>query len=300
MPEIGTLLTAMITPFHPDGSVNHDAAQRLARQVCDDGSEGVVVAGTTGESPTLDDEEKLELVRAVREAIPGRAVVAGTGTYDTRHSVALSRRAMDAGADAVLAVVPYYNKPPQEGMFQHFRAIAEAAPVIMYNIQSRSAINMTVATTLRCAELSNVIGVKEASGDLTQMGLVCAGAPAGFRVWSGDDNLTLPLLAVGGVGVISVIGHLAGSAMRALIDAFAAGRNDEARRIHLGLLPVLQALMTTAPNPVPLKSAMNALGFPAGPFRLPLVPLSQADLDRVLAVIGAAGELISFRTEAHV
>jgi 4-hydroxy-tetrahydrodipicolinate synthase len=300
MPEIGTLLTAMITPFHPDGSVNTDAAQRVARHVCDDGSDGVVVAGTTGESPTLDDEEKLELVRAVREAIPGRAVVAGTGTYDTRHSVALSRRAMEAGADAVLAVVPYYNKPPQEGMFQHFRAIAEVAPVIMYNIQSRSAINMTVATTLRCAELPNVIGVKEASGDLTQMGLVCAGAPAGFRVWSGDDNLTLPLLAVGGVGVISVIGHLAGSAMRALIDAFAAGRNDEARRIHLGLLPVLQALMTTAPNPVPLKSAMNALGFPAGPFRLPLVPLPQADLDRVLSVIGAAGELISFRAGAHV
>jgi 4-hydroxy-tetrahydrodipicolinate synthase len=300
MPEIGSLLTAMITPFHADGSVNHDAAQQLARQVCDDGSEGVVVAGTTGESPTLDDEEKVELVRAVREAIPGRAVVAGTGTYDTRHSVALSRRAMEAGADAVLAVVPYYNKPPQEGMFQHFRAIAEVAPVIMYNIQSRSAINMTAATTLRCAELPNVIGVKEASGDLTQMGLVCAGAPAGFRVWSGDDNLTLPLLAVGGVGVISVIGHLAGSAMRALIDAFGAGRNDDARRIHLGLLPVLQALMTTAPNPVPLKSAMNALGFPAGPFRLPLVPLPEADLDRVLAVIGAAGELISFRTGAHV
>jgi 4-hydroxy-tetrahydrodipicolinate synthase len=300
MPEIGTLLTAMITPFHPDGSVNYDAARQVARHVCDDGSDGVVVAGTTGESPTLDDEEKLELVRAVREAIPGRAVVAGTGTYDTRHSVALSRRAMEAGADAVLAVVPYYNKPPQEGMFQHFRAIAEVAPVIMYNIQSRSAINMTAATTLRCAELPNVIGVKEASGDLTQMGLVCAAAPAGFSVWSGDDNLTLPLLAVGGVGVISVIGHLAGSAMRALIDAFAAGRNDEARRIHLGLLPVLQALMTTAPNPVPLKSAMNALGFAAGPFRLPLVPLSQADLDRVLTVIGAAGELISFRAGAHV
>jgi 4-hydroxy-tetrahydrodipicolinate synthase len=300
MPEIGTLLTAMITPFHEDGSVNHEAAGRLARQLCDDGSEGVVVAGTTGESPTLDDDEKLELVRAVRAAIPGRAVVAGTGTYDTRHSVALSRRALEAGADAVLAVVPYYNKPPQEGMFQHFRAIAEVAPVIMYNIQSRSAINMTAATTLRSAELPNVIGVKEASGDLTQMGLVCAAAPAGFRVWCGDDNLTLPLLAVGGVGVISVIGHLAGSAMRALIDAFAAGRNDEARRIHHGLLPVMQALMTTAPNPVALKCALNALGFPAGPFRLPLVPLPQADLDQVLAVVRAAGELVSFRTGAHV
>ncbi len=300
MPEIGRLLTAMITPFREDGSVNHDAAQQLARQLCDDGSDGVVVAGTTGESPTLSDDEKIELVRAVRKAVPGRSVVAGTGSYDTHHSVALSRRAMAAGADALLCVVPYYNKPPQEGMYQHFRAIAEVGPVIMYNIQGRTAVNMTAATTLRCAELPSVIGVKEASGDINQMGFVCAGAPDGFRVWSGDDNFTLPLLAVGGHGVICVISHLAGSAMKAIIEAYAAGRNEEARRIHHGLLPVMQALMTTAPNPVPLKSVLNALGFPAGPFRLPLVPLPQPDLDRVLAVVRAAGDLVSFRTRAHV
>ncbi|HXM57494.1 MAG TPA: 4-hydroxy-tetrahydrodipicolinate synthase, partial [Candidatus Dormibacteraeota bacterium] len=293
MREIGRLLTAMITPFEEDGSVNWDAAQRLARQLCDDGSDGVVVAGTTGESPTLGDDEKIELVRVVREAIPSGSVVAGTGTYDTRHSVHLSERAMQAGADALLAVVPYYNKPPQEGMYQHFRAISDVGPVIMYNIQGRTAINMTAATTLRCAELPGVIGVKEASGDINQIGFVCAGAPAGFTVWSGDDNFTLPLLAVGGHGVICVISHIAGSAMRAMIEAFGAGRTDEARRIHLGLLPVMQALMTTAPNPVPLKTAMNALGFPAGPFRLPLVPLPQADLDRVLAVVRAAGDLVS-------
>lgn len=300
MPEIGRLLTAMITPFHEDGSLHWEAAQRMARQLCDDGSDGVVVAGTTGESPTLNDEEKVELVRVVREAIPGRSVVAGTGSYDTRHSVHLSRRAMEAGADALLAVVPYYNKPPQEGMYQHFRAIAEVGPTIMYNIQGRTAINMTAATTLRCAELPNVIGVKEASGDLSQMGLVCAGKPSGFDVWSGDDNMTLPLLSVGGHGVICVISHIAGSAMKAMIEAYGAGRNEEARRIHLGLLPVMQALMTTAANPVPLKSALNALGFPAGPFRLPLVPLPRADLDRVVAAIHAAGDLISFRTGAHV
>ena len=300
MPEIGRLLTAMITPFREDGSVHWEAAQRLAAQLCEDGSDGVVVAGTTGESPTLTDDEKVELVRVVRQAIPGRAVVAGTGTYDTRHSVHLSERAMHAGADGLLCVVPYYNKPPQEGMYQHFRAIAEVGPVIMYNIQGRTAINMTAATTLRCAELPGVIGVKEASGDINQMGFVCAGAPDGFRVWSGDDNFTLPLLAVGGYGVICVISHLAGSAMKAMIEAFGAGRTDEARRIHLGLLPVMQALMTTAPNPVPLKSAINALGFPAGPFRLPLVPLPQAELDRVLAAIRAGGDLISFRMGAHV
>src|SRR5215831_15459151 len=300
MPEIGRLLTAMLTPFREDGGLDLDAAQRLARQLCDDGSDGVVVAGTTGESPTLSDDEKIELVRAVREALPDRNVVAGTGTYDTRHSTHLSERAMAAGVDALLCVVPYYNKPPQEGMFQHFRAISEVGPVIMYNIQGRSAINMTAATTLRCAELPGVIGVKEASGDITQMGFVCAGAPDGFRVWSGDDNFTLPLLAVGGHGVICVISHIAGSAMKAMIDAFEAGRMDEARRIHHGLLPVMQALMTTAPNPVPLKSALNALGFPAGPFRLPLVPLPRVDLERVLAAIRAGGDLISFRVGAHV
>jgi 4-hydroxy-tetrahydrodipicolinate synthase len=300
MREIGRLLTAMITPFREDGALDLDAAQRLARQLCDDGSDGVVVAGTTGESPTLTDDEKLELVRAVREAIPDGNVVAGTGTYDTRHSVHLSERAMQAGADALLCVVPYYNKPPQEGMFQHFRAISEVGPVIMYNIQGRTAINMTAATTLRCAELPGVIGVKEASGDINQMGFVCAGAPDGFRVWSGDDNFTLPLMAVGGYGVICVISHIAGRAMRAMIEAFGAGRADEARRIHHGLLPVMQALMTTAPNPVPLKSAMNALGFPAGPFRLPLVPLPPADLERVLGAIRAGGDLVSFKVGAHV
>ena len=300
MAEIGRLLTAMVTPFDEDGSVSYQTAQRLARQLCDDGSDGVIVAGTTGESPTLSDDEKVELVRQVRQAIPDKNVVAGTGTYDTHHSVRLSARAIAAGADALLCVVPYYNKPPQEGMYQHFREIAKAGPVIMYNIQARTGINMTATTTLRCAGLHNVIGVKEASGDIDQMGFVCAGAPPGFRVWSGDDSFTLPLLAVGGYGVICVVSHIAGSSMKAMIEAHAAGDNDEARRIHLGLLPVIKALMTTASNPVPIKSVLNALGFPTGPFRLPLVPLPQADLDRVLGVVRAAGDLITFGMGAHV
>ncbi|HKF78917.1 MAG TPA: 4-hydroxy-tetrahydrodipicolinate synthase [Candidatus Dormibacteraeota bacterium] len=300
MAEIGRLLTAMVTPFREDGSVNHDAAQRLARQLCDDGSDGVVVAGTTGESPTLSDDEKIELVRVIREALPDRSVVAGTGTYDTHHSLRLSERAMRAGADALLCVVPYYSKPPQDGMHQHFRELAGVGPVIMYNIQGRTGVNMTAATTLRCAAEPGIVGVKEASGSIDQMGFVCAGAPAGFRVWSGDDSFTLPLLAVGGYGVICVVSHLAGRSMRAMIDAFGAGRNDEARRIHLGLLPVINALMTTAANPVPVKSVLNALGFPAGPFRLPLVPLPDADLHRVLAAVRSAGDLITFRVGAHV
>src|SRR5437660_6407975 len=300
MAEIGRLLTAMVTPFRDDGSLDLDAAQRLARRLCDDGSDGLVLAGTTGESPTLSDDEKIELVREVRQAIPDRTVLAGTGTYDTRHSTHLSERAMAAGADALLCVVPYYSKPPQEGMVRHFQEIAKAGPVIMYNIQSRTGVNMTAATTLRCAETPNVIGVKEASGDLNQMGFVCAGAPPGFRVWSGDDSYTLPLLAVGGYGVICVVSHLAGGSIRRMIDAFLAGDHDEASRIHLGLLPVMQALMTTGPNPVPLKGVLNALGLPAGSFRLPLTPLPQADLDRVLDVVRAAGDLITIRSGARV
>jgi 4-hydroxy-tetrahydrodipicolinate synthase len=293
MAEIGRLLTAMVTPFTADGQVNFEAAQQLARGLCDDGSDGVVVGGTTGESPTLSDDEKIELVRRVKEAIPDRNLVAGTGSNDTRHSVEVSERAMGAGADALLCVVPYYNKPPQEGMYRHFRELAGVGPVIMYNIQGRTGINMTAATTLRAAGEPNVIGVKEASGDIDQMGLVCAGSPPGFRVWAGDDSFTLPLLAVGGYGVICVVSHLAGRAVKTMIEAYLEGRNDVARDIHQRLLPVIKALMTTASNPIPVKSVLNALGFPAGPFRLPLAPLPEADLERLLTVVREAGELVT-------
>jgi 4-hydroxy-tetrahydrodipicolinate synthase len=201
---------------------------------------------------------------------------------------------MKAGADALLAVVPYYNKPPQEGMYQHFKAISEIGPTIMYNIQGRTAINMTAATTLRCAELPGVIGVKEASGDLDQIGLVCAGKPEGFRVWSGDDSWTLPILAVGGYGVICVVSHIAGRSMKKLIDAHSKGDNEIAQDIHHGLLPVIKALMTTAANPVPIKSVLNEMGFPAGPFRLPLVPLTDEQQRSVMKTIRDAGEYITF------
>src|SRR3979490_553822 len=232
--EIGRLLTAMLTPFQADGSVDYEAAEKLAALLVADGSDGVVVFGTTGESPALTDEEKIELVKAIKKAIPHSAVVAGTGSNDTHHSVKLSERAMKAGADALLAVVPYYNKPPQEGMFQHFKAISEVGPTIMYNIQGRTAINMTAATTLRCAELPGIVGVKEASGDLDQVGLVCAGKPAGFKVWSGDGSWTLRILAVGGYGVICVVSHIAGRSMKRMMDAYAKGENDAAQKIHAG------------------------------------------------------------------
>ena len=292
--DIGRLLTAMVTPFKADGSVDYKAAGELAAMLVADGSDGVVVSGTTGESPSLTDAEKIELLRAVKNAIPGKSVVAGTGSNDTHHSVELSELAMKAGADALLAVVPYYNKPPQDGMYQHFKAISEVGPTIMYNIQGRTSINMTAATTLRCAELPGIIGVKEASGDLDQIGLVCAGKPDGFLVWSGDDSWTLPVLAVGGYGVICVVSHIAGRSMAKLIAAHSRGDNEVAQDIHHGLLPVIKALMTTAANPVPIKSVLNEMGFRAGPFRLPLVPLTDEQQRSVMKTIRDAGEYITF------
>ena len=295
--DIGRLLTAMITPFKADGAVDYEAAQRLAKILTTSGSDGVVVFGTTGEAPALTDDEKVELCRIVKQAIPDKTVIAGAGSNSTQHSVHLTQASIKAGADGILAVVPYYNKPPQEGMYRHFKAIAEAAggkPVIMYNIQGRTGVNMTAATTIRCAEIPGIAGVKEASGDMDQMGLVCAGKPTGFRVWSGDDSFTLPLLAVGGYGVICVVSHIAGPAMKAMIEAFLKGDHERAASIHQGLLPVIKALMTTASNPIPIKTAINRLGFPAGPFRLPLAPLADGDGDRLMGVIKDAGELISF------
>ena len=292
--EIGRLLTAMVTPFKADGAVDYDAAEKLAVTLVNDGSDGVVVSGTTGESPSLTDAEKVELVRVVKGAIPGKNVVAGTGSNDTHHSVELSKLAMKAGADALLAVVPYYNKPPQEGMYRHFKAISEVGPTIMYNIQGRTGVNMTAATTLRCAGVPKIIGVKEASGDIDQMGLVCAGTHDDFRVWSGDDSWTLPILAVGGYGVICVVSHIAGRSMKKLIEAYVSRDTDTAREIHHGLLPVIKTLMTTAANPVPIKSVLNAMGFNAGPFRLPLVPLTDEQLKSVMKTIDEAGGFITF------
>jgi 4-hydroxy-tetrahydrodipicolinate synthase len=295
MADIGRLLTAMVTPFEADGGVDYEAAQVLARVLCEDGSDGVVVAGTTGESPTLSDDEKLELVHRVKEAIPGRTVVAGTGSNNTRHSLELSERAMESGADALLCVVPYYNKPSQEGMYQHFRELARVGPVIMYNIQGRTGVNMTAETTLRCASEQNVIGTKEASQDIEQMAAVCAGSPPGFRIWSGDDSFSLPLLAIGGFGCISVVANIMGPAMRAMIEAHLEGRNDDARSIYHRLLPVIRAVMTTGSNPIPIKSVLNRLGFPAGPFRLPLTPLPEGVLDQAMAAVWQeAGDLVRF------
>ena len=287
MVEIGRLLTAMVTPFAPDGSLNYDAARRLAVALLDSGSDGLVVAGTTGEAPTLTHDEKLRLFAEVKSAIgDGGAVVAGTGTYNTAESVELTREAEGTGVDAVLAVTPYYNKPPQEGLYRHFAAIAEATrlPVIMYNIKSRTGVNMTAETTVRCSQIENIAGVKEASGDFEQIGAVVSGARTGFRVWSGADEDTLPILELGGYGVIAVISHLVGRQVRSMIDDAVAGRFEEAHHTHDRLLPLIDALFCVS-NPIPVKYALGELGFPVGGLRLPLCEPDAESADRILAEV---------------
>jgi len=270
--ELGRLLTAMVTPFDDEGRVNYDQAQRLALALLDSGSDGLVVAGTTGEAPTLTNDEKVRLFKAVKEAVDGRgSVVAGTGTYNTAESVELSRDAERAGVDAVLLTTPYYSRPTQEGIFRHFETIARAVhiPVILYNIPGRTAVNVTAETMLRLAHVPNVIGVKEASGDLKQISRIIEDAPDYFRVWSGDDELTLPILGVGGYGIISVASHLAGTQIREMIEVHLAGDPEKAARLHRRLLPLFTAIMSQG-NPTGVKYALNQLGFPVGPFRLPL------------------------------
>src|SRR3990170_8501725 len=284
--EFGRLLTAMVTPFDQEGQVDYAQAQRLALALLDSGSDGVVVAGTTGEAPTLSHEEKLKLFAEVKAAVNGRgAVIAGTGTYNTAESIELSLEAERAGVDGVLLTVPYYSKPTQDGLFQHFQAIARATrlPCIMYNIPGRTGVNMTAETTLRLSRVPNIVGVKEASGDLAQITRIVGDAREGFRVWSGDDQMTLPILAVGGYGVICVVSHLAGAQMREMIEAFLAGRVEEAAHIHRRLLPLMTTLMTAASNPVPIKHALNVLGFRVGGVRLPLVEPDQAAGERIAA-----------------
>lgn len=286
--EIGRLLTAMVTPFDGEGNVDYGQAQRLARALLDSGSDGVVVAGTTGEAPTLSHDEKLRLFAAVKEAVDGRgAVLGGTGTNSTAATIELSQEAERARVDGLLLTAPYYNKPTQEGLYRHFEAVARATglPCVLYNIPSRTGVNVTAETTVRLSRIPNIGGVKEASGDLVQIARIIDGAGDGFRVWSGDDAMTLPILAVGGYGVIAVVSHLAGAQMRQMIDHYLAGRAAEAARIHRRLLPLMQTLMTAASNPTPVKYALNQIGFRVGTPRLPLVEPEGAAAEQIVAEV---------------
>jgi 4-hydroxy-tetrahydrodipicolinate synthase len=288
MAEIGRLLTAMITPFNDQGEVDYGQARRLAQALLDSGSDGVVVSGTTGEAPTLSHEEKLRLFAEVKQAVDGRGVViAGTGTYSTAESIELSKEAAQRGVDGLLLTVPYYNRPTQEGLYRHFEAIARSTslPCIMYNIPGRTGTNMTVETTLRLSRVPNIVGVKEASGNLDQIARIVDGAGENFRVWSGNDGDTLLILAVGGYGVICVLSHLTGLQMKQLIESYLAGRVEEAAKTHRRLLTLNNALMTLASNPIPIKHALNQIGFRAGPPRLPLVEPDEATGEKIMAEV---------------
>ncbi|MDM5329022.1 4-hydroxy-tetrahydrodipicolinate synthase [Neobacillus sp. CF12] len=287
--NFGQMLTAMVTPFDQHGEVDYNAARTLVNHLIDNGSDGLVVAGTTGESPTLTTEEKVELFKLVVATSAGRVpVIAGTGSNNTRASIKLTKLAEEAGVDGIMLVTPYYNKPSQEGLFQHFKAIAESTslPVMLYNIPGRSVVNMSVDTVVRLSEINNIVSVKEASGNLDMMSEIISRTPENFTLYSGDDGLTLPVLAIGGTGVVSVASHIIGNEMQEMINQFKSGRVQEAAVTHRSLLPIMKALFA-APNPVPVKAALTMQGVQVGDVRLPMVPLNEEEksaLQKVLPV----------------
>lgn len=282
--KLGSIVTAMITPFDASSALDAREAARIASWLVDRGNDALVVAGSTGEGQTLTREERNELVAAVKSAVAGRAIViANAGSNDTRDSVASVQDAQKAGADAILAVVPYYNKPTQRGMLAHFGAIAQSTPlpVVIYNIPGRTGANMLPETLLELARThKNIAGVKESSGDLLQIGTILADREPGFVVWSGDDHLFLPCLAMGADGVVGVASHLCSPQYRAMLDAYRSGNGNEAARIHLSLLPLIRTLFATT-NPIAVKYAMRQLGFKTGDCRLPLDTIPDAVADRL-------------------
>lgn len=274
--DFGRVLTAMVTPFDNKLDLNVPVARKLARHLVEHGSDGLVVSGTTGESPTISKEEKIDLFRAIVDEVGGKAnVVAGTGSYSTADSIALTQAASKVGVDAIMLVCPYYNKPSQEGLYNHFRVIAESThlPVMLYNIPGRTAVNLLPETVVRLAEVPNIVAIKEASGSTDQTTELVRRLPERFAVYSGDDSLTLPLLSVGARGVVSVVAHLVGDRMQELVNAYASGNAGLAAKIHRRLFPLMKGMFIDT-NPVPVKAALNQLGWNVGGTRPPLAGLS--------------------------
>lgn len=271
--NFGRVLTAMVTPFNEDGAVDYAIAEKLADYLVNNGSDALVVCGTTGESPTLTWSEEYELFRVVQQAVAGKAkVIAGTGSNSTQEAIEATRKAAKLGVDGSLQVVPYYNKPPQAGMYNHFRAIAEAIPdlpMVLYNIPGRTGQNLLPETVIQLSEIANVVAIKEASGNLDQVSQIRRSTPDDFAIYAGDDSLTLPLLAVGGHGVISVASHLVGTKIQSMIQAFSVGNIQAAIQIHLDLFPLFKALFLTT-NPIPVKAALQIQGWQVGSTRSPL------------------------------
>jgi len=288
--DFGRVLTAMITPFKSDMTVDYDQVKKLAHHLVQSGTDGLVVAGTTGESPTLSKEEKIELFRVVVEEVGGDAVViAGTGSNNTADSIVLTQAAEKLGADGIMLVCPYYNKPSQEGLYQHFKAIAESTnlPVMLYNVPGRTAANLLPQTVVRLSAIENIVAIKEASGSLDQVSELRRNLPDHFVIYSGDDSLTLPILALGGKGIVSVASHIIGPQLQEMINAFNSGNVTIAAKIHGSLFPVFKTLFITS-NPVPLKAALNMLGWQVGGPRLPLVEATQAEKDFIKKTLSEA------------
>ncbi len=272
MNRLGRLLTAMVTPFDEKGSVDYEQAKKLALALLSSGSDGVVLAATTGESPTLLKDEEGRLFSEVKSVVGGRgSLVAYTGSNSTAEALEATKKAEQIGVDACLLVVPYYNKPTQEGLYQHFKAVAEATslPCILYNVPSRTVVNMSADTVIRLSQLDNIIGIKEASGNLAQISQIISGAKDGFLVWSGNDGDILPLLSIGGYGVVSVVSHLVGKQIKEMMESYLGGNTETAARIHRHLMPLINAMFIIA-NPIPLKYALNHIGFRVGSPRMPL------------------------------
>ncbi len=285
----GRLYTAMVTPMREDGAIDVEQAQTLASALIQSGSEGVVVAGTTGESPTLSHEEERVLFREMLPVVHdlGATLIAGTGSNSTATAIEASEQAAKIGVDGLLQVVPYYNKPSQEGLYQHFRAVADAVdtPVMLYNVPGRTGSNMSAATTVRLAEdCPNINGVKEASGDLEQIAEIIRTAPKHLRVWSGNDGDNLAILAMGGYGAVSVLSHLVSGQIRAMYDAWEAGDTAKAGEIQVRLAPLVKAMFLVG-NPVPVKWALNEVGFRVGPPRPPLVEPDDAIKEQIRGVL---------------
>lgn len=287
VPYFGRLLTAMVTPMFADGRVDYNGAEKLAHYLIEHGSDGIVVAGSTGESATLSVQEKLELFRVVAGAVGKKAmVVAGTGSNDTASSIELTKAAEKTGVHGAMLVGPYYNKPPQEGFYQHFSAIAAKTelPLIVYNVPGRTASNILPATVARLASIPNIVALKEAAGQMEQVSELLRILPDDFTVYSGDDSLTLPMMSVGAHGVISVAGHIIGQEMQEMMAAYQAGNVQKAAALHRQLTPFFKVIFITT-NPIPIKAAVGLKGLPAGPTRLPLIEPTAAELEKIRTVM---------------
>lgn len=286
MSDFGRVLTAMVTAFDAEGNLDLNLQTKVIEHLFSSGTDTIVVNGTTGESPTLSMDEKLRLIQHTVETAKGKGkVIAGTGSNDTRASIELTKRAEESGVDAVLVVNPYYNRPSQEGLYQHFKAIAESTslPVMLYNIPGRSAVNLLPETVCRLAEISNITMIKESSGNLGQMTEIIKNTPDDFILYSGDDDLTLPVLAIGGYGIVSVASHVVGNEMQAMIHSFLNGDVRAASEQHQALYDRYKILFS-APSPTPVKRVLNAKGIDVGPTRLPLVPLTADEEQRILSL----------------